>query len=63
VLRHFHPCVRQGDYVVVEDSASKKDEITRFLMGAPGCYVVDTYFTDFFGRNVTCAQDSIFVRT
>jgi len=63
VLRHFHPYVRQGDYVVIEDSASKKDDITRFLLGAPGCYAVDTYFTDFFGRNVTCAQDSIFVRT
>jgi hypothetical protein len=55
--------VRQGDYVVIEDSASKKDDITRFLLGTPGCYAVDTYFTDFFGRNVTCAQDSIFVRT
>jgi cephalosporin hydroxylase len=63
VLRHFHPYVRQGDYVVIEDSASKKDDITRFLLGTPGCYSVDTYFTDFFGRNVTCAQDSIFVRT
>jgi cephalosporin hydroxylase len=63
VLRHFHPYVRQGDYVVIEDSASKKDDITRFLLGTPGCYAVDTYFTDFFGRNVTCAQDSIFVRT
>jgi len=63
VLRHFHPYVRQGDYVVIEDSASKKDDITRFLLGVPGCYAVDTYFTDFFGRNVTCAQDSIFVRT
>jgi cephalosporin hydroxylase len=62
VLAHFHPHVSAGDYVVVEDSATKQDEIGRFVAERPGCYKVDTYFTDFFGRNVTCAQDSILVR-
>ena len=62
VLAHFHPYLRQGDYVIVEDSAEKQDEIRRFLAQAPG-YKVDTYYTDFFGRNATCAQDSILVRT
>jgi len=63
ILTHFHPHLRPGDYAVVEDSAGKQREISRFLTDAPDCYKVDTYYTDFFGRNVTCAQDSIFVRT
>lgn len=62
VLNHFHPHVAQGDYVIVEDSAGKQDDIGRFLGQAQGCYKVDTRYTDFFGRNVTCAQDSILVR-
>ena len=62
VLTHFHPHLRTGDYVIVEDSAEKQDEIRRFLAQAPG-YKVDTCYTDFFGRNATCAQDSILVRT
>lgn len=63
VLSHFHPYVEPGDYVVVEDSAGKQDEIRRFLERQPDCYKVDTHFTDFFGRNATCAQDSILVRS
>ena len=62
VLTHFHPHLRTGDYVIVEDSAEKQGEIRRFLAQAPG-YKVDTCYTDFFGRNATCAQDSILVRT
>jgi len=38
------------------------DDIGKFLVQEPDCYKVDTYYTDFFGRNVTCAQDSILVR-
>ena len=62
VLRHFHSYVVPGDYVVVEDSAGKQDDIRRFLTERPGAYNVDTQYTDFFGRNVTCAPDSILVR-
>jgi|CXWL01.1.fsa_nt_gi cephalosporin hydroxylase len=62
VLSHFHPYVEPGDYVVVEDSAGKQEDIRRFLEQGPHGYKVDTYFTDFFGRNATCAQDSILVR-
>ena len=62
VLRHFHPYLEPGDYVVIEDSAGKEEEIGHFLQREPNCYKVDTYYTDFFGRNATCAQDSIFVR-
>ncbi|MBI4265407.1 MAG: cephalosporin hydroxylase [Acidobacteria bacterium] len=62
VLRHFHAYLERGDYVIVEDSASKQDDIRQFLTQEPGGYKVDTYYTDFFGRNATCAQDSILMR-
>jgi cephalosporin hydroxylase len=62
VLSHFHSQTQQGDYVVIEDSAGKQEDIGKFLGQEPDCYKVDTYYTDFFGRNVTCAQDSILVR-
>ena len=62
VLSCFHPYIVPGDYVVVEDSAGKQEDIGRFLEEQPGRYKVDTHYTDFFGRNVTCAPDSILVR-
>jgi cephalosporin hydroxylase len=62
VLHHFHPYMRQGDYLVVEDSQGKEGDIGKFLKQHPGSYKVDTYYTDFFGRNSTCSHDSIFAR-
>lgn len=62
VLTHFHPHLAPGDYVVLEDSPGKREEIAAFLADFPGCYKVDTHYTDFFGRNATCSRDSIFVR-
>lgn len=62
VLRYFDRFLASGDYVIVEDSAAKVDDLGRFLSGALGRYKVDTRYTDFFGRNATCAQDSILVR-
>jgi len=62
VLHHFHPYMQQGDYLLVEDSDGKEEDIRKFLKQHPGSYKVDTYYTDFFGRNSSCAQDSIFVR-
>lgn len=62
VLRHFHTYFEPGDYVVVEDSIIKQDEIGKFLQQYPDAYRVDTRYTDFFGRNATCSPDSIFVR-
>jgi cephalosporin hydroxylase len=63
VLRHFHSHLQLKDYIVVEDSARKQTALSQFLNQFPDCYKVDTYYTDFFGRNATCAQDSIWVRT
>ncbi len=63
VLEHFHKCLSPGDYMVVEDSDIKRDTLRQFVAAHPGAYLVDTRFTDNFGRNATCAADSIFVRT
>lgn len=62
VLNYFHPYFEKGDYLVVEDSDRKRSEIRLFLERHSACYKVDTHYTDFFGRNATCAPDSIFVR-
>jgi cephalosporin hydroxylase len=63
VLEHFHKYLSPGDYMVVEDSDIKRDTLRPFVAAHPGAYLVDTRFTDNFGRNATCAADSIFVRT
>ena len=63
VLEYFHKSLEPGDYLVVEDSDVKRDALRRFLISHPGEYLVDTRFTDNFGRNATCAADSIFIRT
>jgi len=63
VLEQFHMHLAAGDYLVVEDSEVKREAIREFLGAHPGEYLVDTRFTDYFGRNATCAADSIFVKT
>jgi cephalosporin hydroxylase len=63
VLGYFHGFIRPGDYLVVEDSNVKRQALRNFLSAHTGHYLVDTRFTDNFGRNATCAADSIFVRT
>jgi cephalosporin hydroxylase len=63
VLAHFDQFLLPGDYLVVEDSDIKRDALRGFVGARPGAYLVDTRFTDNFGRNATCAADSIFVRT
>jgi len=63
VLEHFHGYLSPGDYLVVEDSDVKRDTLRGFVGAHPGDYLVDTRFTDNFGRNATCAADSIFIRT
>jgi cephalosporin hydroxylase len=62
VLEHFHKFLVPGDYLVVEDSDVKREALRHFLGAHTGNYLVDTHFTDFFGRNATCAADSIFAR-
>jgi cephalosporin hydroxylase len=62
VLIHIDGFMQRGDYLVVEDSLIKKPDLITFVQIQPR-YLVDTYYTDFFGRNATCAADSIFRRT
>ena len=59
----MHQYLSPGDYLVVEDSDVKREALRPFLAAHPGDYLVDTRFTDNFGRNATCAANSILVRT
>jgi cephalosporin hydroxylase len=63
VIEWLHQFLAPSDYLVVEDSEVKRPAIRQFIAAHPGDYLVDTKFTDYFGRNATCAGDSIFVRT
>jgi cephalosporin hydroxylase len=63
VLAHMDGFLAQGDYLFVEDSRIKARELAAFLAQREQRYTVDTRYTDFFGRNATCAANSIFVRT
>jgi cephalosporin hydroxylase len=63
VLAHMDGFLAQGDYLFVEDSRIKTRELGAFLAQRDERYRVDTRYTDFFGRNATCAANSIFVRT
>jgi cephalosporin hydroxylase len=63
VLEHVCAFMQPGDYLVVEDSDVKRETLRAFTSRHPGEYLIDTRFTDYFGRNATCAADSIFVRT
>jgi cephalosporin hydroxylase len=63
VLEHVSAFMQPGDYLVVEDSDVKRETLRKFTGRHPGEYLVDTRFTDYFGRNATCAADSIFIRT
>ncbi len=62
VLDHTHGFLKAGDYLLIEDSEVKREDLRLFIAGHGGCYKVDTKFTDYFGRNATCAGDSIFRR-
>jgi cephalosporin hydroxylase len=62
VLRYLDGFLIEGDYVFVEDSLDKHEALRAFLSDCPNRYLVDTHYTDFFGRNATSAIDSILVR-
>jgi cephalosporin hydroxylase len=62
VLNYLHQFLQQGDYLILEDSVPKQDDIAAFLADKKGSYMLDTQYCDFFGRNLTCSWDSIFRR-
>jgi len=46
--------------LIVEDSDSKQKHIEEFTKKEPQKFMVDQYYLDFFGTNMTCSIDSIF---
>ena len=62
VLLYLDGFLMTGDYLFVEDSLEKSEALGAFLSERPDRYMVDTRYTDFFGRNATSAIDSILVR-
>lgn len=62
VLLYFDDFLIRGDYLFVEDSLLKGDALNAFLTASPHRYLVDTQYTDFFGRNATSAINSILVK-
>ena len=61
VLCFFDKAFEPGDYMIVEDSLSKRPQITEFLQSAVRSYALDAKYADMFGENCTCAIDSILV--
>jgi cephalosporin hydroxylase len=56
VLDHFHPHIKSGDYVIVEDTGflvDKYRQFAAFMTSHHTEYKVDTRFTDLFGYNGT----------
>lgn len=62
VLNYLHQFLKKGDYLNIEDSQAKQDDITAFLEDKKGSYKVDARYCDFFGRNLTCSWNSILRR-
>ena len=64
IVGHLQPLMVTGDYLVIEDigmSALGSQQISAALKDMPkGTLLVDTFYTDMFGRNLTCSPDSIF---
>ncbi|MCM3268657.1 CmcI family methyltransferase [Paenibacillus elgii] len=58
VLKLMSGLMCSGDYLVIEDSMSKQEDIKKWAE-VRNNFVVDTYYTDFFGINATSAVNSI----
>ena len=60
VLLNLDKLVEPGDYLIVEDSDAKQPDIAQLIQRTQHNYEADCYYLDFFGKNATCATDSIF---
>ena len=60
VLDTVNKFLNSGDYLIIEDSNSKQKHIEEFTEKKPKKFMVDQYYLDFFGTNMTCSLDSIF---
>jgi cephalosporin hydroxylase len=58
VIEYCSQFMQQGDYMVIED-ADAESAIGKYLLKHPRRYLVDTYYTDYFGYNATCSRDQI----
>lgn len=63
MLHFLYDFTKVGDYIFIEDSRAQQKVLGRFLMEVDNTFLVDTHYTDFFGRNCTSAVNSILVRT
>ncbi len=60
VLYTLDRFLEKGDYLVIEDSMVKHQEISKFLEKVQKTYKLDQFYLDFFGVNMSCSIDSIF---
>lgn len=64
IVGHLYPFMNSGDYLVIEDVdvfTPRGLVIREALQGLPtSTLLVDTFYTDMFGRNATCSADAIF---
>lgn len=60
VFSHLSNFLVSGDYYVIEDIPAKanKEIIDGFQLIEQSGFLVDTYYTDAFGTNVTCAPNA-----
>ncbi len=59
VLEYLNSMMQTGDYVYVEDSYKQQEQLGAFMMRQQNSFLVDTFYTDFFGRNSVSAKNSI----
>ena len=66
IVQHLYPQMAAGDYLAIEDLGHVEEwskAIDASLNAvADHQLLVDTHYTDLFGRNATCSPDSIFVK-
>jgi cephalosporin hydroxylase len=64
IVEHIFPFMARGDYLVIEDVGFSKPGVAQIEEALarvpPGSFLVDSFYTDMFGRNATCSPDSIF---
>ena len=66
VLEFINPIIKKGDYVIVEDTMERialegvYADLTKFMQNHDKDYLVDSFYTDMFGYNVTWHWNGIF---
>ena len=60
VLNKIDSKVGKGDYLIIEDSDGKQNDLFNFLKNTKTTYLTDQHYLDLFRRNGTSATNSIF---